>query len=119
MSEIDDVVEMTYNQKAKEALLDVSKNDFWYLYEKARIDQLDNFRCEEDLEEKSCMNLMEMFAGQHGSFFAEHVLYKTFGDKIGEEILDCYSSKEFSFGYLQEILDELDAGNKFFSDIDL
>lgn len=104
-----EAVELTYNQRAKNLIMEVPDEDFSYIYKEAVTNYTDVLR-EKDWEEIDSLTLMQGCAEVHSQFFAEYILQKLFGEEDAEQILEGFHSTAFNFEHLQEILNELDAG---------
>jgi len=111
MSKTKKTVEKTYNQKAKEALLDVSKKDFWFIYKNAVMSS-NGLLPDGVVEEIDCMSLMNIYAEEHNGLFAEYILCGILTDEDFNKLLNSSVSRECSYAeHLQFILNALDAGS--------
>lgn len=104
-----EALELTYNQRAKNLVMEVPDDDFAYIYKEAVTNYTDVFD-EQSLAKLDCLTLMENCAEIHAQFFAEYILQKILGEDDAEAILEGFSNSAFNFEHLQDILNQLDAG---------
>lgn len=104
-----EAVQLTYNQRAKNLVMEVPDDDFAYIYKEAVTNYTDVLD-EQSLAKLDCLTLMKKCAEIHAQFFAEYILKKILGEYAAEHILEGFSNSEFNFQYLQNILNQLDAG---------
>jgi hypothetical protein len=102
-------VELNYNQRAKNLVMDVPDDDFSFIYKEAVTNYTDVLD-EQSLAKLDCLTLMENCAEIHAQFFAEYILQKILGEDDAEAILEGFSNSAFNFEHLQDILNQLDAG---------
>jgi hypothetical protein len=101
--------ELTYNQRAKNLLMEVPGDDFSEIYKEA-VTNYTEVLDEQSLDELDCLTLMKNCAEIHDQFFAEYILQKILGEDDAEAILEGFSNTEFNFQHLQDILNQLDDG---------
>lgn len=104
-----EAVQLTYNQRAKNLVMEVPDDDFSNIYKEAVTNYTDVFD-EQSLAKLDCLTLMENCAEIHAQFFAEYILQKILGEDDAEAILEGFSNSAFNFEHLQDILNQLDAG---------
>lgn len=107
MSKTTKAVEKTYNQKAKDAVMNISRRAVAELY----LDSIENQMGGIEEDDVNATTAKDEIAAEFDINLALHVLYKVFGKKTADEIYDGYCHSVMTFEHVQCMVDSLDAGN--------